>query len=232
MLDAQENPKPEKSLLTQSQSEQYLIRRGRGRPQFISREELTRLTTTSRIRRIRGNPNNVTAKQVNNVTTQTDNQHNTTQIRLKPNTSKNEHIREQTYHQQSSGEDTLRVVCGKGTMVSGCMVKWLSTVYHSIVACVRGHAYSLYTFTTTTSGYVVKCCALLYSCVSHILTVCTSSVAHRSHLIAQFCSTHRAHSQVVSPLPYSLTSHPKSTHRKGGRGVVVRVLCWGGLGEH
>ena len=209
MITAQEKPKPEKSLLTQSQTE-YRIRHGRGKPETITHKEIIRLTTTSRIRRIRSIrsiPNNQTTKQRNNVTTQTLNQHNTTHTCLKPNISKTEHIHKQTYPPQNSGGDTTFCVgdllCGLG----GCVVKW---------------------------------CVHRYSCVSYIVTVCIRGVAQScryivahsvvcSHIVKHL-TTRQSHRQRIKTLPHSLTSHPISTHKKGGRGVVVRVLCWGGLG--
>ena len=195
MITAQEKPKPEKSLLTQSQTE-YSIRHGRGRPQTITRKELIRLTTTSRIRRIRSIrsiPNNQTTKQRNNTTAQTQNQHNTTPIRPNPNIYTNEHIHKQTYPPQNSGVDATFCVgdllCGLG----GCVVKW---------------------------------CAHRYLSVSHILTVCSHLIAQFCHDIVAHsvvCShtvkhltTRQSHRQRIKTLPHSLTSHPKCSRKKGG----------------
>ena len=221
MITAQEKPKPEKSLLSITQSK-YLIRHGRGRPQTITREELIRLTTSSRIRRIRrirSILNNQTTKQRNNTTTQTHNQHNTTPIGPNPNIYGSGHIRKQTYTPQNSGGDTTFCVgdllCGFG----GCVVKWCAHLHSSEGKLSESEI------------------AHTYSCVSYIVTVCIRGVAQFCRYIAAHsvvCShtvkhltTRQSHRRRIKTLPHSLTSHPISTHKKGGRGVVVRVLCWG-----
>ena len=211
MLDAQQNPKPSQFPLTMTKTEEPIrlepkplrIKQGRGRSQFITRRQLQQLTSTSRIPRIRSIPRNQTTKQHNNTTAQTPKQQNTTPIGPNPNISKDEHIHKQTYTPQNSGEDTTFCVGDLLCGVGGCVVKW---------------------------------CAHRYSCVSYIVTVCIRGmaqscryiVAHSvvcSHIVKHL-TTRQPHRQRIKTLPHSLTSHPISTHKKGGRGVVVRVLCW------
>ena len=195
MFKTRENPKPEKSLLTQSQTE-YRIRHGRGKPETITHKELIRLTTTSRIPRIRSIPRNQTTKQRNNVTTQTHNQHNTTHICLKPNISKNEHIHKQTYHQQNSGVDATFCVGDLLCVLRGCVVKWCAQLYlsesHIVTVCIRGVAQFCH--------YIVA-----------QSVVCSHTVKH--------LTTRQSHRRRIKTLPHSLTSRtcdfPKCSRKKG-----------------
>jgi len=215
MITAQEKPKPEKSLLTQSQTE-YRIRHGRGKPETITHKELIRLTTTSRIRRIRSIrsiPNNQTTKQRNNVTTQTLNQHNTTHTCLKPNISKTEHIHKQTYPPQNSGGDTTFCVgdllCGLG----GCVVKWCvhrySCVSYIVTVCIRGVAQSC--------RYIVAHSVVCSHTVKHLTTRQSHRQAQLPSDIIRHLMTRVTYHQLgqIKTLPHSLEDHPKSSHKKG-----------------